>query len=80
MTAEVLPSIRKTGGYIHGQESMSPEELMAKALLVAQKTIADREARLSALTVENQIMKPKADYFDELVERNLLTNPQTEGG
>ena len=28
----------------------------------------------SALTVDNQIMRPKADYFDELVDRNLLTN------
>lgn len=47
---------------------------MAKALMVAQKTLVDREARISALTVDNQIMKPKADYFDELVDRNLLTN------
>lgn len=71
---EILPSIRKTGGYIMGQDTMSPEELMAKALQVAQKTLADREARLSAITVQNQIMAPKADYFDELVERNTLTN------
>ncbi len=71
---EVLPSIRKNGGYIQGQESMTPEELMAKALKVAEKTLANREARISALTVENQIMAPKADYFDELVERNTLTN------
>ena len=47
---EVLPSIRKNGGYIVGQEAMTAEELMAKALLA-----------------------PKADYFDELVDRNLLT-------
>lgn len=71
---EVLPSIRKSGGYIAGQETMTPEELMAKALMVAQKTLEDREARISALTVQNQIMAPKADYFDELVERNTLTN------
>lgn len=71
---EVLPSIRKSGGYIAGQESMTPEELMAKALQVAEKTLADREARLSRLTVQNAIMAPKADYFDELVERNTLTN------
>ena len=70
----VLPSIRRTGGYIAGADNMTPEELMAKALTVAQKTLADREARLAAVTVENQIMKPKADYFDELVDRNLLTN------
>lgn len=71
---EVLPSIRRNGGYISNQDSMSPEELMAKALMVAQKTLAEREARLSSLTVENQIMAPKAAYFDELVDRNLLTN------
>lgn len=78
---EVLPSIRKHGGYISGQAEMSPEELMAKALQVAQKTLEEREARIgvlaaenSALTVEKQILQPKADYFDELVDRNLLTN------
>lgn len=70
---EVLPSIRRNGGYVANQDELSPEELMAKALMVAQKTLADREARLSALTVENQIMAPKAEYFDELVDRNLLT-------
>lgn len=73
VTSEVLPSIRKTGGYISGQESLSPEELMAKALMVAQKTLAERDARISALTVENQILQPKAEYFDQLVDRNLLT-------
>lgn len=74
VTSDVLPRIRKTGGYIEGSDELSPAELMARAVLVAQKTLADREARISALTVENQIMKPKADYFDELVDRNLLTN------
>lgn len=78
---EVLPSIRKHGGYIAGQAEMSPEELMAKALQVAQKTLEEREARIktltaknSALIVEKQMLQPKADYFDELVDRNLLTN------
>lgn len=74
VTSEVLPSIRKSGGYINGQETMSPEELMAKALMVAEKTLAEREKRISALTVENQIMQPKADYFDQLVDRNPLTS------
>lgn len=70
---EVLPSIRKNGGYIAGQEAMTAEELMAKALLVAKKTIEEKEAELSWKQVENAIMAPKADYFDELVDRNLLT-------
>lgn len=74
VTSEVLPSIRKHGGYIAGQEQLTPQELMAKALMVAQKTLADREARISELTVQNQIMTPKAEYFDELVDRNLLTS------
>lgn len=70
---EVLPSIRKNGGYIAGQEAMTAEELMAKALLVAKKTIEEKEAELSRKQVENAIMAPKADYFDKLVDRNLLT-------
>lgn len=73
ITHEVIPSIRKHGGYIAGQEAMTPEELMAKALMVAQKTIADRDARISALQVEVAVAQPKAAYFDELVDRNLLT-------
>lgn len=71
---EVLPSIRKTGGYIAGQETMTADELMAKALMVARETLARREAELSQAKVENAILQPKADYFDELVERNTLTN------
>lgn len=74
VTSEVLPSIRKNGGYISGQETLSPEELMAKALVVAKQTLAEREARISQLTVQNTIMLPKAEYFDQLVERNTLTN------
>ena len=81
ITHDVIPSIRKNGGYIAGQETLSPEELMAKALLVAQKTIEEKNAllsrtsvELSAAKVENEIMRPKAGYFDEVVDRNLLTN------
>mgnify|MGYP001339180194 CR=1 FL=1 len=74
VTSEVLPSIRKHGGYIAGQNQLTPEELMAKALQVANKTLAEREARISALTVQNAIMAPKAEYFDELVDRNTLTS------
>lgn len=74
VTSEILPSIRKTGGYIQGQQEMSPEELMAKALLVAQKTLEARDKRIADLSLQNEIMKPKADYFDQLVDRNTLTN------
>ena len=74
VTSEVLPSIRKNGGYIAGQESMTPAELMASALLMAQRTLAEREARIADLTVQNQIMLPKAEYFDDCMARGGLMN------
>lgn len=43
VTCEVLPSIRKNGGYIHGQETMSDTELIAKALLMSQKIIDEKQ-------------------------------------
>lgn len=81
VTSEVLPAIRKTGGYIPAASDMSDEEIMAKALLISQRTIEEQHRKIgtleiekSHLQVENQVMAPKADYFDELVDRNLLTN------
>lgn len=46
ITSEVLPSIRKNGGYIANQENLSDSELMAKALLVAQNTINNKNKQL----------------------------------
>jgi len=57
ITHEVIPSIRKSGGYIAGQEQMSDAELMAKALLVAQKQIEERNKQI-------EVMKPKAIFAD----------------
>lgn len=80
VTSEVLPSIRKHGAY------MTPETLQAAILnpdamiQLCQQLKAEQDKNMalradnSKLTVENQIMQPKADYFDELVERNTLTN------
>lgn len=50
VTGEVLPSIRKSGGYISGQEDMSDEDLMAKALLVAQRQIDERQKQIDEMT------------------------------
>ena len=59
----------------------TPEQVMARALRMADETIGKLRGQVlhlesvnSSLTVENQIMAPKAEYFDELVDRNLLTN------
>lgn len=74
ITHEVIPSIRKNGGYIAGQETMSDVELMARALIVAQNVIEEKNRQISGLTEENLLMKPKVEYFDDLVDRKLLTN------
>ena len=52
----------------------TPEMIMSRALKMAENTIRSLKLTNSQLTVENQIMQPKADYFDELVDRNLLTS------
>lgn len=59
VTSEVLPSIRKNGGYIQNQENLSDSELMAKALLVADKQIKDRDR-----IIEEQ--KPKVLFADSV--------------
>lgn len=81
VTHEILPSIRKHGGYIVGQEQMTAEELMARAVLMANNKINELNKKNKELQIENsrlevecESMKPKADYFDTLVCKNLLFN------
>ncbi len=80
VTQEVLPAIRKHGAY------MTPETLQAAILnpdyllkvVTALKEETDKrkslEAANASLAVDLEIARPKADYFDELVNRNTLTN------
>ena len=67
VTKDVLPSIRKNGGYIRNQENLSKEEILANAVLLANNLIAEKEKVIEDL-------EPKAKYFDELVNNHLLTN------
>lgn len=64
VTGEVLPSIRKNGGYIAGQETLSDEELMAKALLVANNKIAERDKIIEQKQARIEQMKPKEIFAD----------------
>lgn len=52
----------------------SPEMIMKRALEIANANVKKLQIKVATLAVDNEIMKPKADYFDELVERNTLTN------
>lgn len=64
VTSEVIPAIRKTGGYIAGSENMTDAELMAKAVLVAQSTIQQRDQRIKELENDVQAAKPKVLFAD----------------
>lgn len=80
VTSEILPTIRKHGAYMTAEtleQAILNPDMMIK-LCTALKDEQDKNKKLSLensqLTVEKQIMQPKTDYFDELVDRNLLTS------
>lgn len=52
VTSEVLPAIRKTGGYIPHDEEMSDAEIMAKAFQISQRTIEEQHRKIGALEIE----------------------------
>lgn len=68
ITHEVIPEIRKTGGYVAGQEMMDDDQLLANALMVAQRKIAERNKQLEAANAKIQADAPKV-LFAETVEK-----------
>ena len=60
----MLPSIRKNGGYISGQENLSDEELMAKAILVAQRTIEEKNKVIAEQQKKIEEDRPKTIFAD----------------
>lgn len=64
VTSEVLPSIRKNGGYIAGQETLSDEELLSKALMVAQRKIDEKNELIAMQDSRIQEMRPKEIFAD----------------
>ncbi len=79
VTSEVLPSIRKHGAYmtpaVLEEALLNPDTIIKIATALKDEQTKNKElsAINSNLTVEKTIMQPKAEYFDELVDRNLLT-------
>ena len=91
VTSEVLPSIRKTGGYMVSKDEDTPEEIMARALQIAQNTLDRQKKRLAEqdLTIERQghtiqeqsqqlqAAAPKVSYYDDtLMSTNTMTMTQ----
>ena len=95
VTSEVLPEIRKNGGYIRGNVDETPEDLMARALAVAKQTLerVERERQQLANTNETQRIQlgiqdaeirkaaPKVEYYDKVMQSNCtMTTTQIANG
>lgn len=77
VTKEVLPSIRKTGGYVISTPDDSPEVVMARGLMAAKDALDRMEKRALCAESNLQIAAPKAEYYDAVVtDRELFTTTQ----
>ena len=61
VTSEVLPAIRKQGGYMVAKQGESDEVIMARALQILHATVQRRNEQIAKL-------QPKADYADEVLD------------
>lgn len=88
---EVIPTVLETGGYIATKSDDTPEEIMARALTIAQATLAKREERLKQLEAETEQQQatielqdkeikaaaPKVNYYNNHLQSvNTLTSTQ----
>lgn len=64
VTHEVLPALRREGGYMVARADETPEETMARALLLAQGTMERQKRRIAGLEAENEEIRPKALFAD----------------
>jgi len=67
VTSEVLPSIRRTGGYMAAKADDTPEEIMARALAIANETLARRENRIAQLEAESRQQQRQIESRDEQI-------------
>lgn len=65
VTHEVLPAIRKTGGYMVAKDEETPEETMARALLIAKDALDRKEERIKALEVEGRAKDERLRTYPE---------------
>lgn len=64
VTHEVLPAIRRDGGYMAAKPDETPEEIMARALRIADDTMRRQKERIESLSSANAEMRPKALFAD----------------
>lgn len=66
ITHEVIPAIRRTGGYMAAGQSDTPESIMARAVLIAQDTITRLQERTTALETQAEADRPKVVFADSI--------------
>ena len=71
VTSEVLPSIRKQGGYIAARPNESDEEILARALQIMQATLQRRDEQIARL-------KPRAEYADHVLDSIFKVTAQSD--
>lgn len=64
VASEVIPTVRKNGGYIANQENMTPEQIMAAGLQAAQKIIEEKNRQIQEQEADIQRMRPKEVFAD----------------
>lgn len=64
VTHDVLPAIRRDGGYIVARDGETPQETMARALLIAQETIDRKDSTIAAQQDTIRELAPKAAFYD----------------
>lgn len=88
---KILHEIRAKGGYIATNENDSDEDIMARAYVIAQRTLARREERIRQLETQTEqqaetinlqkkeltVAAPKAEYYDKtLASTTCITTTQ----
>lgn len=68
VTHDVLPALRREGGYMASRDGETPEETMARAVLLAQQTIDRQRRRVAELEARNAAIEPKAGFFDACMD------------
>ena len=71
---EVLPQIRQTGGYIPINKEMSDDEIMAKALIVAQNTLKRKEELLKQKDIQLKEQEPLVELAKKRLDKNGLVS------
>lgn len=73
---EVLPTIRKTGGYMVTKQDDTPETIMARAIIIAQNTMRHQKEQINSLQAVVKRLAPDAEYAKKVLtaENTYLTN------